>query len=78
MNTNTGREKGALLTEVYAADFLSLSTRTLQAWRIRGVGPSYVRAGRAIRYRLEDLVAWASANTVKSNDPALRRASESA
>lgn len=52
-----------LLTEVHAADVLSLSVRTLQAWRMNGVGPSFVRAGRAIRYRKGDLADWVRANT---------------
>ncbi len=58
----------ALLTEVQAADLLSLSVRTLQAWRTRAFGPAYVRAGRAIRYRRRDLFAWMDANTVSSRE----------
>jgi hypothetical protein len=61
----------ALLTEVQAADLLKLSVRTLQAWRVRGIGPAYVRARRAIRYRRRDLVAWMDANTVASTRPPL-------
>jgi hypothetical protein len=53
----------ALLNEVQAADLLNLSVRTLQAWRITGAGPRFVRAGRAIRYRRSALVAWIDANT---------------
>jgi hypothetical protein len=53
-----------LLTEAQAADFLKLSIRTLQAWRIRPAGPSFVRAGRAIRYQRCELIAWVDANTV--------------
>jgi len=56
----------ALLAEVYAAELLGLSSRTLQAWRIKGIGPAFVRAGRAIRYRRRDLIAWMDANTVVS------------
>ncbi len=58
------REDDALLNEAQAALFLNLSVRTLQAWRIRSVGPRYVRAGRAIRYRPQDLLAWIDAQTV--------------
>lgn len=54
----------ALLAEVYAAELLGLSSRTLQAWRTKGIGPAFVRAGRAIRYRRRDLIAWMDANTV--------------
>lgn len=53
-----------LLTEVQAADVLNMSVRTLQAWRLKGTGPSFVRAGRAIRYRRRDLESWMEANTV--------------
>ncbi|MGY3479514.1 MULTISPECIES: helix-turn-helix transcriptional regulator [Bradyrhizobium] len=54
----------ALLTEEQAADFLSLSVRTLQAWRLRGAGPKFVRAGRAVRYQQSELIAWIANNTV--------------
>jgi hypothetical protein len=54
----------ALLMEVHAAEFLSLSVRTLQAWRLRGDGPPFVQAGRAVRYRRSDLVLWINENTV--------------
>ncbi len=60
----------ALLTEVQAADLLSLSVRTLQAWRTRTFGPAFVRAGRAIRYRRRDLFAWMDANTVSGSGAA--------
>ena len=54
----------SLLTEDQAAELLALSVRTLQAWRLRGTGPRFVRAGRAIRYRKADLTAWINSNTV--------------
>lgn len=59
-----GNELDALMTEVQAADLLSLSVRTLQAWRTRHFGPPFVRAGRAVRYRRRDLFAWADEHTV--------------
>ena len=63
-----GNDQDALLTEVQAADLLSLSVRTLQAWRAKGFGPPYVRAGRAIRYRRRDLLAWTEAHVVVHPD----------
>jgi Helix-turn-helix domain len=59
-------ESDALLGEMQAAKLLNLSSRTLQTWRAKGVGPAFVRAGRAIRYRYRDLVSWVDANTVVS------------
>ena len=59
-------ESDALLTEVQASDMLSLSVRTLQAWRGQSRGPAYVRAGRAVRYRRYDLLVWIKQQTVQS------------
>jgi hypothetical protein len=41
----------ALLTEAETARLLCQSPRTLQAWRIQGAGPPYVKIGRCVRYR---------------------------
>jgi excisionase family DNA binding protein len=53
-----------LLTENQAAEFLNLSTRTLQAWRIKGGGPRFARLGRAVRYRQADLNEWLESRTL--------------
>lgn len=68
--TLSNTDPDALLTEAQAADFLSISMRTLQAWRVRGGGPVFVRAGRAIRYRRRDLLDWINANTATSTSAA--------
>lgn len=56
----------ALITEVQAANLLRLSVRTLQAWRPKGYGPAFVRAGRAIRYRKIDLDTWVEGQVVNA------------
>jgi hypothetical protein len=62
-----------LLMETEAANLLNVSTRTLQAWRVRQCGPAYIRAGRAIRYRRRDLLAWMDANTVRRGESFVER-----
>ena len=57
-------ETEPLLMEIQAARLLNLSPRTLQNWRIACNGPPFVRVGRAIRYRRNDLIAWIDANTI--------------
>jgi DNA-binding transcriptional MerR regulator len=47
-----------LMNEKQAARLLSISFRTLQAWRRIGVGPSFIKLGRAVRYRRQDLLEW--------------------
>ena len=54
-----------LLTEKQAARLLSMSHRTLQAWRRTGGGPTYMKLGRAVRYRQRDLVTWIDAEQVR-------------
>jgi hypothetical protein len=46
------------LLQVDAAAYLQLSTRTLEAFRLRGGGPIYRKLGRRVVYRREDLDAW--------------------
>ncbi len=60
---SSSTDPDALLTEAQAADFLNLSIRTLQAWRVKGGGPLFVRAGRAVRYRRRDVIVWTESNT---------------
>jgi predicted DNA-binding transcriptional regulator AlpA len=56
----------AALNEFQAAEFLGLSVRTLQAWRVSGDGPSYVKMGRAVRYQRRALVTFQQKHTVSS------------
>ncbi len=48
-----------LLTTAQAAAFIGYTPRMLEARRVRGGGPKFVRiSGRAVRYRIEDLNDW--------------------
>jgi len=44
-----------LLTQKETAKLLSISTKTLEAWRREGKGPPSIKVGGAIRYRRSDL-----------------------
>ena len=53
----------ALILERLAADFLGVTPRALQKWRMTGAGPKFVRiSSRCVRYRRRDLVEWAQAH----------------
>jgi predicted site-specific integrase-resolvase len=41
-----------------AADWLGLSVSTMNQWRANGLGPTYVRMGGRIAYRIQDLREW--------------------
>ncbi len=51
-----------LLTEQQVAAFLHVTVKALQAWRSRGGGPPFIKLGRGVRYRLEDLEAFVTAS----------------
>ena len=59
-----------LLSNREAAQFLNLSPRTLEKWRVTGGGPSFKKVGRRALYSYEDLQHYLAARTRKStSDP---------
>lgn len=58
-----GLDNDPFLTTNEAARFLSLSTKTLEAWRLQRYGPAYVKFGRSVRYRLSSLESFAKEMT---------------
>ena len=47
-----------ILRTTEAAQYVGLQKSTLEAWRVRGSGPVFVKLGKAVRYRKEDLDAF--------------------
>ena len=43
------------LTDIEVAVRLGVSRFTVRAWRLKGVGPRFLKMGRAVRYRPEDV-----------------------
>jgi len=54
-----------LLTPTEAAKVLRVSPATLPRWRWAGDGPDFVRIGRSIRYRREDLEKFVRRGVVR-------------
>ncbi|MBK5282655.1 MAG: helix-turn-helix domain-containing protein [Nitrospiraceae bacterium] len=49
---------------------LKVSVKSLQAWRVRGGGPRFLKIGRCVRYALSDLEAFVQAAVRSStSDP---------
>lgn len=70
VDAETREEVGGLLRTPDAAEHLDVSARTLEDWRLRSIGPPYVRFGvGTIRYRISDLDAWVQAHVVNPDDP---------
>ena len=57
---------GGLLDEHRAARYLGLCVKTLRNWRSAGKGPSYIKIGRIVRYRMRDLDDFVEDNLVET------------
>ena len=59
-----------------AAQALGTTERTLESWRLKGIGPEFVRmGGRLVRYKGHALLKFADDNTFSStSEEAARRA----
>lgn len=55
------------LTVEETAEILSVSVKTLEAWRRLGKGPAFVKLGRAVRYTMEALDAFTRDRTVRNS-----------
>jgi len=53
-----------LLTPDELSSELGVAKRTLDQWRCYGRGPAFVRVGKRIRYRRQDLDAWLAEQVV--------------
>jgi len=58
--------KNVLLTEQELADLTKTSVKTLQGHRWQKVGIPYLKIGRAVRYRLEDVERYLDQAVVKT------------
>jgi hypothetical protein len=52
------------VNDIDAAKFLKLCPQTMRNWRVQSKGPAYIKAGRCIRYAIEDLRAFMNGNRV--------------
>ena len=58
-----------LMTRQQAADYLGVTPQALSQMNVRGQGPRFVRIGRSVLYRRNDLLEWIESRVV---DPAVR------
>lgn len=69
-------EVSKLLRTKEAAATLGVAEKTLQNWRILGVGPRFIKSGRNVAYAPEDLILWREARRIGSTSEQLRSGSE--
>ncbi|MER8558596.1 helix-turn-helix domain-containing protein [Mesorhizobium sp. M0578] len=68
--TNTPAEARKMLRTHGAALHVGLSVSTLEKLRLTGDGPEYIKLGRTVVYKPEDLDAWMEGNRRKSTSVA--------
>ena len=75
-NVTTGPfQKDEFLSSDDVANFLGLSPRTLERFRLEGRGPAYFKFGRIVRYRKAETLKWAEAQLrTSTSDPGLAAA----
>jgi hypothetical protein len=54
------------IDERAVAALTDLEVGTLRNWRVRGEGPPFYKAGRSVKYDLDEVVAWMRARRVQS------------
>jgi excisionase family DNA binding protein len=58
-----------ILTDVEVAERLGVSRFTVRSWRLKGVGPRFLKMGRAVRYRAEDVDEYERQALVETQAP---------
>jgi predicted DNA-binding transcriptional regulator AlpA len=61
---SVSHQKQEFLSEREVQELGLASRRTLQAWRLLGRGPRYIKVRRSVRYRRADIEEWLAAQTV--------------
>lgn len=61
----------ALLDTAQVARLFGIEPISLRTWRLKGVGPRFLKLGRSVRYRRSDLEAYLEERTVSSTSQAL-------
>jgi predicted DNA-binding transcriptional regulator AlpA len=63
---NYHEEPETAFTEKELAEKWNLSRKTLQSWRLKGLGPRFIKMGKAVRYLELDVYAFEKENSKKS------------
>src|SRR5690348_12204720 len=58
-----------ILTDVEVAARLGVSRFTVRSWRLKGVGPRFLKMGRAVRYRSPDVDEYEQQSLVETQAP---------
>lgn len=63
-----GISPSQLLTTKQVSRIYGIPKATLEFWRWGKRGPTYVKMGRSVRYKVGEVESWLEANTVESDE----------
>ena len=66
LNTPHNDSKFKLIDTVQLAEYLGNEVNTCEGWRLKGIGPRYIKVGRLVRYRIENIDQWLESQTRNS------------
>lgn len=46
------------VNQKFLADYIGVSKKTSEGWRLRGIGPEWWKAGGSVRYNLSRVDQW--------------------
>ncbi|WP_417784189.1 helix-turn-helix transcriptional regulator [Terasakiella pusilla] len=49
---------GPVWTEKEFAQYYRMSLQTIRSWRVSGKGPKFLKIGRSVRYKKEEIQKW--------------------
>jgi len=69
MHSFASSSETRILTDVQVAERLGVSPFTVRSWRRKGVGPRFLKMGRAVRYRSQDVDEYERGVLVETRGP---------
>ena len=62
--------KPRLIDTVQLAEYLGNEVNTCEGWRLKGIGPRYIKVGRLVRYSIQNVDLWIESQTRNSTSEA--------
>ena len=69
-NTPHTVSKPRLIDTVQLAEYLGNEVNTCEGWRLKGIGPRYIKVGRLVRYSIQNVDLWIESQTRNSTSEA--------
>ena len=66
VNTPHTVSKPRLIDTVQLAEYLGNEVNTCEGWRLKGIGPSFIKVGRLVRYKTQTVDLWLESQTRNS------------